>query len=143
MVIRKCLPVIALLTMAMAPACRADLAENYESTYNTYGDIAESYVKQVPLMDGQVKEIHSHYLDAWVDTTTNIRKEPSHETESLVVIDIDEPVKVLGFTDNNWTRVYCVTKDAGPLFGYIRGDLLYPESVVGKKEAGQDTVAEG
>lgn len=111
--------------MLFATPCFARVSSDYNSIAAEYGDKAASYTKQVPLMGSTVNEIHSKCIDAVVDTTTNIRVEPSHEVKSIVVIDIDEPVKILGFTDNDWARVYCITKDGASIFGYIRGDLLF------------------
>lgn len=125
MKIRKIFWAVAVFVFVFAGICQAAVNADYNSLSAEYGDRASAYIKQVPLKDGTVNQIHSKAINATVDTSTNIRIEPSAEVSVITTIESGTAVKIWGFTDNGWARIYYVTPDGTTIFGYIKSDLLF------------------
>lgn len=119
---RKKLILLFLCCIAVSMCVHAEEAGKYEEVYAGYGAEVSSYVTQ---MDGY-NLIFVPGDDAVTHTSTNIRAMPGTEAEVVATIDSGNTVKIWGYTDNGWDRVFALTAKNQAVYGYIRGDLLEP-----------------
>ena len=116
----------ALIAAAAPSAALADMSDGFARMSAQYGDKAAAYESKVNYDAEDVKVIYCPGEDAAVYTLTHVRTNPSAEVPPATVIDVDSKVKVWGFCDNGWCRVWARTPEGKDYFGWINGDLLNP-----------------
>ena len=113
--------------VALSTTAMADLSGGFARTEALYGDKAPSYERKVTEYEAEdVTMIHCPPEDAVVYTDTHVRTNPSHEVPYDVIILPDSMVKVRGYSNNDWCRVWVKTPDGVDHYGWIRSDLLNP-----------------
>lgn len=104
--------------------CMADTQQTYDSQKKDYGDQALDYSVSIPVNEGKISLLYCEGINAKVDTRTNIRVLPDPNSQKVGTVDTEAKIKIWGFTENGWSKVYC-TDNENKYFGYIRSDLLY------------------
>lgn len=113
--------------VALSTTAMADLSGGFARTEALYGDKAPSYERKVTEYEAEdVTMIHCPPEDAVVYTDTHVRTNPSHNVPYDVIILPDSMVKVRGYANNDWCRVWVRTPDGVDHYGWIRSDLLNP-----------------
>ena len=106
--------------------CMADTMQTFESQKESYGDRASDYSVSIPVNEDQITLIYCEGNNAKVGTKTNVRILPAPNSPKVGTIDTESKIKIWGFTENGWSKVFC-TENGEEYFGYIRSDLLYDE----------------
>lgn len=109
----------------MALPVFADVSDGYVRTRAAYGEKAEEYTTQITLDNGEtVNVVRCDAEEVALHTETNVRENPTVESERITTLKADCRVKAWGYTDNGWCRVFCLDNENNRWYGFIKGDLL-------------------
>lgn len=124
-IFRKIVPAVCIM-IALTQNVYADIGMTYKSLSESYGENAQDYMIKTQMNENaMINELHCHAVDAIIGgSTSNVRNLPDKYSDLLASLKPNTPVKIWGITENDWCKIYAVTEDKVPVFGYISSELL-------------------